>query len=96
MKLLIWFATVALAGVWSLLCWGAHVLIGYSGGVVARNADVVPWLPPELVELTSWLAIVGTNVGEWAVIAIWALGVVVLLVLGGVGSRLVGRRRQRI
>jgi hypothetical protein len=92
MKTLIWIVTAAIAGVWSLLCWGAHVLIGASGTLVARNVDVVPYLPPEIIELSSWLALVGTSVGEWLVVVIWAIGFFAALAFGALGSRLVGRR----
>jgi hypothetical protein len=93
MRTLIWLATAALAAIWSLMCWGAHALISYGGGLAARNADIVPWLPPELIELASWLAIAGTHVGEWLVVAVWVVGMVILLALGGIGARLLGRRR---
>jgi hypothetical protein len=92
MKTFIWLVTAAIAGVWSLLCWGAHVLIGAGGNLVARNADVVPYLPPELVEMSSWLAVVGTSVGEWLVIGIWAIGFAVVLGFGAIGAKLLGRR----
>ncbi len=94
MKSLIWLATAALAAIWSLMCWGAHALIGYGGNIAARNADVVPYLPPELVELASWLAVAGTNVGEWLVVAVWVLGMVILLALVAVGRRVLGRRSE--
>lgn len=92
MKTLIWLATAALAAVWSLICWGAHVLIGYGGSLAARNADIVPYAPPELIELASWLAVAGTHVGEWLVVAVWAIGMAILLGLAAVGRRLLGRR----
>ena len=92
MKTLVWFLTAAVAGVWSLLCWGAHVLIGAGGTLVARNVDVVPYLPPEIVEVSSWLALVGTSVGEWLVVAIWVIGVLSVLGVGAIVSRFLGRR----
>jgi hypothetical protein len=93
MKTLIWLATAALAAVWSLVCWGAHALIGYGGSLAARNADVVPYLPPELIEMASWLAVAGTNVGEWLVVAVWAIGMAILLALAAIGRRLLSSRR---
>jgi hypothetical protein len=92
MKTLIWIVTAAIAATWSLLCWGAHALIGYGGTLAATNADIVPYLPPEMIELASWLAVIGTNVGEWLVVAVWAVGVIVVLALGGIFARFFGRR----
>ena len=40
------------------------------------------------VEWLSWLALFGSGVGEWLVIAVWAVGVVVALAIGFAGSRL--------
>jgi hypothetical protein len=92
MKTLIWLLTAAVAGVWSLLCWGAHALIGYGGNLAAGNANVVPYLPPEMIELASWLAVIGTNVGEWLVVAVWLIGMAIVLALGGIAAKLLGRR----
>jgi hypothetical protein len=61
MKTLIWLGAAALAAIWSLMCWAAHALIGYGGQLAASNADIVPYLPPELIELASWLAVAGTK-----------------------------------
>jgi hypothetical protein len=72
MRTAVWSIFAVAFAVWSLIAWGAHALIGAGGSLVAGNADVVPvW--PEAVEPLSWLAHFGTGVGEWLVVAIWAL-----------------------
>ncbi len=91
MKVLIWIATWAAVGIWSLLAWTVHLVINLAGNTASSNADILP-VDPETIELVSWLAALGTSVGEWIVIAIWAIVSLVLLGLGYVGARLVGRR----
>jgi hypothetical protein len=93
MKTLIWLSALVLAGIWSLMCWAAHALVGYGGQRAARNADIVPYLPPELIELASSLAVAGTNVGEWLVVAVWIVGLLILAALAGIGNKLLGRRQ---
>jgi hypothetical protein len=90
MKTLIWIATAVVVGLWSLVAWIAHGLVSVAGNLVANNAD---WLPadPLLIEWASWLASTGTGVGEWLVVAVWALVSAVVLALGFVATRLVPR-----
>ncbi len=95
MKTLIWIATAVILGLWSLVAWITHGLIGVAGGLVAGNADILP-ADPLLVEWASWLASAGTGVGEWLVVAIWALVSVVLLAVGFVATRLVPRFGNRL
>lgn len=92
MKTLIWIVTAAAIGVWSLLAWIAHGLIGVAGGLAAGNADIIP-ADPMFVEWASWLAMVGTGVGEWFVVAIWAIVSLVLLGLGFAAGALAPRLR---
>jgi hypothetical protein len=92
MKTLIWIVTAAAIGVWSLLAWIAHGLIGVAGGLAAGNADIIP-ADPMLVEWASWLAMAGTGVGEWLVVAIWAIVSLVLLGLGFAAGALAPRLR---
>ena len=92
MKTLIWIVTAAAIGVWSLLAWIAHGLIGVAGGLAAGNADIIP-ADPMLVEWASWLAMAGTGVGEWLVVAIWAVVSLVLLGLGFAAGALAPRLR---
>jgi hypothetical protein len=95
MKTLVWIVAWLAVGIWSVIAWGAHVLIGFAGNTASSNADLIP-VDPETVELVSWLAMLGTSLGEWIVIAIWAVVSLVLLGLGYVGARLVSKRSQRI
>lgn len=93
MKNLIWFATAGVIGLWSLVAWITHGLVSVAGNLVANNADLLP-ADPLLVEWASWLASAGTGVGEWLVVAVWALVSLVLLALGFIATRLVPRFRQ--
>lgn len=84
--------TAIAVAVWSVLSWLAYALIGAGGSVIAGNADIVPDVPPELVEWVSWLAYFGAGVGEWIVVLVWA--VVSAIMVGGawVIARLVPQR----
>lgn len=88
MKTLIWAATAVLLGLWSLLAWVTHGLVGVAGSLVANNADIIP-ADPLLVEWASWLASAGTGVGEWLVVALWAFVSLILVALGFVATKLV-------
>lgn len=92
MKKLIWLATFAGVAVWSLLAWAAHGLVGVAGNLASSNSDILP-VPAEWIEFMSWLAILGANVGEWLVVAIWGLVSLGIVGLGYVGARLADRRR---
>ncbi len=93
MKNLIWIATAIVIGLWSLVAWITHGLVSVAGNLVATNADLLP-ADPLLIEWASWLASAGTGVGEWLVVAVWALVSAVLLALGFVATRLVPRFRS--
>ncbi len=90
MKTLIWIVTAAVIGLWSLLAWFTHGLVGIAGQLVATNADLVP-ADPLLIEWASWLANAGTGVGEWLVVALWAIVSLVLLAFGFLATRLAER-----
>lgn len=87
MKTIIWVITAAVLGLWSLLAWFAHGLVGMAGGLISSNADMVP-ADPLLVEWASWLATAGTGLGEWLVVAVWAVVSVLLIGLGFAATRL--------
>ena len=95
MKTLIWIVTAAAVGLWSLVAWITHGLVGVAGQLVASNADLIPADPP-LVEWASWLAASGTGVGEWLVVILWAFVSLVLLALGFAATRLVPRFRTSL
>lgn len=91
---LVWILTWTVIAIWSAFAWIAHSLIGVGGGLIANNADLVP-SSPEVVEWTSWLVTVGTSVGEWAVIGIWAVVSLLMYIVGFVAARILsGTRRQ--
>jgi hypothetical protein len=73
--------------VWSGLAWFLHSLIGWGGSVANNNVDVLT-PSPEAVEWLSWLTLFGTGVGEWFVVGVWGLGVLLALVVGFAGTRL--------
>ncbi|MFN0192644.1 MAG: hypothetical protein ACKVP5_11860 [Aestuariivirga sp.] len=91
MRKLIWFLTIAVVVVWSGLAWLVHAAIGVGGNFAASNADIVP-LDPETVEWISWLASFGTGVGEWLVLAVWAVVAAVVLAIGAIFARLLPDR----
>jgi hypothetical protein len=93
MKTLIWIVTAIVFGLWSLLAWITHGLVSVAGNLVASNADLIP-ADPLLIEWASLLASAGTGVGEWLVVAVWALVSLVLLAVGFLVTRLVPRFRQ--
>lgn len=94
MKTLVWSLTAIVLGLWSLLAWITHGLVGVAGGLIASNADILP-ADPLLIEWASWLASAGTGIGEWLVVALWALVSLVLVALGFVATRLVPKLRSR-
>ena len=90
MKTLIWICTAIVLALWSAIAWVAHGLIGVGGASSPPMPISCPSIPL-LVEWASWLATVGTGVGEWLVIAIWAIVSAVVLALGFIATRLVPR-----
>ena len=90
MKKLLWPVIGFGLLVWSVLAWFVHSLIGWGGQLVASNADVVS-PHPETVEWLSWFANSGSGIAEWLVLAVWALGVGLALLVGFAGQRLLPR-----
>lgn len=90
MKTLVWLVTGAVIALWSLLAWIAHGLVSVAGNLVASNADLIP-ADPLLIEWASWLASAGTGIGEWLVVAVWALVSAVLAAFGFIATRLLPR-----
>jgi hypothetical protein len=87
MKKLVWGIIAIGIALWSGLAWLAYQIVGWGGHVASGNADILT-PHPETVEWLSWLAIFGTGVAEWIVLAVWAIGVVIALALGALGGRL--------
>ena len=94
MKTLVWVLTGLAIALWSLVAWVTHGLVGVAGGMIASNADLLP-ADPLLIEWTSWLASLGTGIGEWLVVAVWGFVSLVLLALGYVATKLVPRLTSR-
>jgi hypothetical protein len=93
MRTLIWIATATLLVLWSGLSWLAHSLVSVGGNLVATNADIIP-ADPLLIEWASWLATAGTGVGEWLVVALWAVVSLVIVALGFIAARLSPRLKS--
>lgn len=91
MRKLIWFLTIVALAVWSGIAWLVHAAIGVGGNLAALNADAVP-LDPEAIEWISWLASTGTGLGEWLVIAVWAVVAALVLLIGAVAARFLPNR----
>lgn len=87
MKKLVWPVIAIGLLIWSGLAWMAHSLVGWGGNLASSNADIVTPVP-EAVEWMSWIALFSTNLIEWLVIGIWAIGVVIALAIGFAGNRL--------
>jgi hypothetical protein len=95
MKTLIWFLLTLCLAVWSGLCWFAYNAIGMGGRYAARNADA---LGPdaEVIELFSNWALWGASFGEWAVIGVWGIGVVLALLFGWLANMLVRSAKNQL
>jgi hypothetical protein len=106
---LAWFSVLALLAFWSLAAWALHALLSWAaanaGAVASTSVDLggvpwpqvlAPWVPPEL---TQWLSSVAmslrpladtalawapTLAGGLTVVTwiVWAIGAALLLVLG--------------
>jgi hypothetical protein len=97
-KKLVWGVIGIGVLLWSGLAWIVHSLVGWGGNLASGNADVLT-PHPETVEWLSWLALFGTNVGEWIVIAVWGVGVALALLIGAFSSRftsLFGRLSEKL
>lgn len=95
MKTLIWIVTWTAIAIWSAFSWLAHGLIGISGHLIAGNADIIP-ADPLFIEWASWLATVGTGVGEWLVIAVWAFVSLVIFAFGYLAVRIMASSRPAL
>jgi hypothetical protein len=91
MRKLIWVLTIAAVAVWSGIAWLVHAAIGVGGNLAASNADAVP-LDPEAIEWISWLATAGTGLGEWLVIAVWAVVSALIFLVGAIAARFLPNR----
>jgi hypothetical protein len=90
MQRLIWILTWVAVALWSGLAWATHGLLQWGGAAAAANADVIP-VEPILVEWASWLALLGSDIASWLMIALWASVTLVILAIGFVGAKLAPR-----
>lgn len=92
MRKLIGAVTIAVIAIWSLMAWIIYELIGFGGNVAASNADIFP-ADPEAVEWLSWLAQFGASLGEWAVIAVWAIVAAIIALIGYIAAQVMPGRQ---
>jgi hypothetical protein len=92
MKKLVGAITIIIIAVWSLIAWLVYELIGFGGNVAASNVDIVP-VDPEAVEWLSWFAQFGASLGEWAVIAVWAIVAAIIALIGYIAAQVMPGRR---
>jgi hypothetical protein len=95
MKTLVWFLLSLCLAIWSGLCWFAYQAIGIGGRFAARNADAIG-PDAEAIEMVSNWALWGASFGEWAVIGVWGVGVVVALLFGWLANSLVRVAKDKI
>ncbi len=102
MMIAIWIFTLLGIGIWSLTCWGLHALLTIAPGRIHELKPMIEQIPyGEQIELwiPGWQTIVQfaidmtqgmlaslAGAAPWLALAIWAIGVVVLLALAGVVS----------
>lgn len=90
MRTVIWFVVAAIIAAWSLICWLAYELVVAGGHLIAGNADLAP-VPPEAIELISWLGLIGADAGGWLVTIVWGLVTAVVAGLGFIATRFLPR-----
>lgn len=83
----IWIATAVVAALWTLLVWGAHALVAATGDLLINGIgqlDAWPEIEQLLAPLAGWIE----PLGQFAIVAVWALGLGVLSLLAWAGQRL--------
>lgn len=91
-RLVWWVAALGLLG-WTLLAWLGHALLGWGAGLVSGGAIALP-LEAEAAAWLSWLALLLGQASGAIVIAIWALGAGVILILAAVARRILARKTE--
>ena len=94
MKAFLWIVTSIFIAFWTVSAWIAYAIIDVSGNWASGNADAVT-SHPETVETLSWLARVLSGAGEFLVIAIWAIGTLMLAAVPWLLGKLIDRGRRK-
>lgn len=84
-------AKAVLLVIWTILAFGAYFAINLVGDLLIRNADVVP-VPPEGLELISWLLLAAQKIGFGVVVAVWLIGAAIIVAVGLLARRAAARR----
>lgn len=79
MRALVYVLLFGGLAVWSLLALGAHGVVAWVGDLTLGQADLFTG-HPETVAWIGWVIAVLAGLGGWLVVAVWAVGVVALLV----------------
>jgi hypothetical protein len=66
---------------WTIIAFGIYALIDLVGDVAIRNADLIP-LPPEGLELASWLLLATQKIGFGLMIVVWLSGAIAIMAAG--------------
>jgi hypothetical protein len=93
MKVFIWILTAICLMPWTGAAWLAYALIDVSGDWMSGNADLLAG-DPQMVEWLSWFGRVTAGFGEAVVIAVWAMGTLVVLAIAWLFTKLVDRDRR--
>ena len=76
---------------WTVLAFGAYAVVNLVGDLLIRNVDIVP-VPPEGLELISWLLLAAQKIGFGAVVVAWLFGAVLIVAIGLLAQRAAARR----
>jgi hypothetical protein len=94
LKAFLWIVTSIFIAFWTISAWVAYAVIDVSGNWASGNADAVT-SHPETVETLSWLARVLSGTGEFIVIAVWALGTLMMAAVPWLLGKLIDRARPK-
>ena len=93
MKIFIWILTAICLTPWTGAAWLAYALIDVSGDWMSGNADLMAG-DPQMVEWLSWLGRATAGFGEAVVIAVWAMGTMIVVTIAWLFTKLVDRDRR--
>ena len=91
MKRAILGAKAILLLLWTALAFGAYAAVNLVGDLIIRNADILP-VPPEGLELISWLLLAAQKISFGAVVVVWLVGAVAIVAIGLLARRAAARR----
>lgn len=83
----IWIAAAVVAGLWTLLVWGAHALVASAGAQIFDGIGQLDAWP----EIEQWVAPLAGGIeplGQIVMVVVWTLGLGMLSLLAWAGLRL--------